>query len=274
MKKIAVIGTPDRYAELQKLGLPQGVKVEYFDQMQIEMSELREELLSTGYGDNAGDEDLDLMGMDEQLDEISERLANVDWADFDLVIDLNLDENPTNLLDYADVGGLVVLGCAVKHSLASITRDTYSGLACRVIGINALPTMLARPIVEVSLLDPEDKPVLDKLMYELDWKFELVDDRVGMVTPRVICMIINEACFLVGEGTSDIQGVDQAMKLGTNYPMGPFEWADAMGISNVYAVLHSLGADTGEEKYKIAPLLRKQFLRDKPFYKQDTVQVV
>jgi 3-hydroxybutyryl-CoA dehydrogenase len=274
MKKIAVIGTPERYEELQKLGLPAGVKVEFFDQMQIEMNELREELISSGYGDDPGDEDLDLMGMDDQLDELNERLSNVDWEEFDLVIDLNLDENPTNLLDYADVEGLVVLGCAVRQSLAAITRDTYAGLGCKIIGINALPTMLARPVVEVSLLEPGDKPVLDKLMYELDWKFELVDDRVGMVTPRIVCMIINEAGFLVGEGTSNIQGVDQAMRLGTNYPMGPFEWADAIGINNVYAVLYALGTDSGEEKYKIAPLLKKHFLKEKLFYPLSPVQVI
>jgi 3-hydroxybutyryl-CoA dehydrogenase len=87
-----------------------------------------------------------------------------------------------------------------------------------------------------------------------------------MVTPRIVCMIINEACFVLKEGTAGISEVDQAMKLGTNYPHGPFEWADKIGIHNVFDVLEALHADMNEEKYKMAPLLRQYYLRDQSFY--------
>jgi len=56
------------------------------------------------------------------------------------------------------------------------------------------------------------------------------------------------------------------MKLGTNYPYGPFEWADLIGIKEVYETLHALYEDTKDERYKICPLLKRYYLLKQPFY--------
>lgn len=103
-------------------------------------------------------------------------------------------------------------------------------------------------------------------MKTLGMEYELVNDEIGMVTPRIVSMIINEACFVLGEGTAEVEAVDQAMKLGTNYPKGPFEWADAIGIENVFHLLESLHIATGDGKYKIAPRLRRHHERYEKFY--------
>jgi 3-hydroxybutyryl-CoA dehydrogenase len=63
---------------------------------------------------------------------------------------------------------------------------------------------------------------------------------VGFVTPRVISMIINEACLALQEGVSTKEEIDTAMKLGTNYPFGPFEWMDRIGQDKIYALLLKL----------------------------------
>ena len=89
----------------------------------------------------------------------------------------------------------------------------------------------------------------------------IVQDRVGLVTPRIIAMIINEAYFTVMEGTASRADIDTGMKLGTNYPMGPFEWAGKWGIGNIYELLESLYNDTKDERYKICPLLKQEYLQ-------------
>ena len=61
------------------------------------------------------------------------------------------------------------------------------------------------------------------------------------------------------------EAIDRAMKLGTNYPFGPFEWADRVGLYNVVQVLESIRMETGEEKYRVAPLLRDYFRKSKNF---------
>ena len=81
-----------------------------------------------------------------------------------------------------------------------------------------------------------------------------------MVSPRVICMIINEAYFTFEEGTASREDIDLAMKLGTNYPFGPFEWADKIGLANVCKLLKAVYEDTGDARYKLCPLLQEKNL--------------
>jgi len=88
-----------------------------------------------------------------------------------------------------------------------------------------------------------------------------------MVTPRIIFMIINEACYTLQERTATIQDIDLGMKLGTNYPLGPFEWADKIGIKNVYETLLAVYEDTKDERYKICSLLKTMYLKNESFYR-------
>jgi 3-hydroxybutyryl-CoA dehydrogenase len=102
-------------------------------------------------------------------------------------------------------------------------------------------------------------------MLQLNWNYKIVEDRVGMVTPRIIFMIINEACYTLQEGTASMQDIDISMKLGTNYPMGPFEWANKIGINHVYQTLENLYQDTHDERYKVCPLLKTKYLKGEDF---------
>jgi len=132
-------------------------------------------------------------------------------------------------------------------------------------GFCGLPTLLNRSLLEVSLYHEADRAKLAETCAALSTDYRVVEDRVGLVTPRVICMIINEACYTVQEGTATMQDVDLGMKLGTNYPRGPFAWANAIGVARVYAVLEAMWDDTHDERYKICPLLKRQALRGEPF---------
>ncbi|WP_234996911.1 3-hydroxyacyl-CoA dehydrogenase family protein [Hymenobacter roseosalivarius] len=122
-----------------------------------------------------------------------------------------------------------------------------------------------RPLLEVSSPNPENAPQLAETCAALGTDYRVVQDRVGLVTPRVICMIINEACYTLQEGTASIQDIDKSMKLGTRYPRGPFEWANLIGVSRVYEVLKALWEDTHEERYKVCPLLKSMYLRGEQF---------
>lgn len=134
-----------------------------------------------------------------------------------------------------------------------------------VFGLCALPTLLDRPLLEVALYKEEDAATLDTLCAALGTDYRLVADRVGLVTPRIVCMIINEACYTLQEGTASVQDIDLGMKLGTNYPHGPFEWANAIGVARVYETLECLYQDTHEERYKVCPLLKTMYLRGESF---------
>ena len=134
-----------------------------------------------------------------------------------------------------------------------------------LFGFCGLPTLLNRPLLEVSHWHESNGPKLAETCAALGTDYRVVADRVGLVTPRVICQIINEACFTVQEGTATMQDVDLSMRLGTSYPRGPFAWANAIGVARVYAVLDALWHDTHDERYKVCPLLKRQALRGEPF---------
>ena len=72
---------------------------------------------------------------------------------------------------------------------------------------------------------------------------------------RILTMIMNEAAWAVGDGVASVRDVDIAMKLGTNYPKGPLEWADEVGLEMVHSVLKSLMASLAGQRYRPAPLL-------------------
>jgi 3-hydroxybutyryl-CoA dehydrogenase len=190
----------------------------------------------------------------------------IDLSAFDMIFDLSIDENSNALKYYAPLKNIPVFVGAVKTQLAAAANLYGREILCTLIGINDLPTFVNRSLAEVSLLNKTDEPTLHQIMLNLGWEYKLVQDRVGMVTPRIIMMIINEACYTLQEGTASMQDIDTSMKLGTNYPFGPFEWADRIGIKHVYETLKAVYDDTHDERYKICPMLKTIYLKNGSFY--------
>lgn len=181
----------------------------------------------------------------------------------DVVFDFLLHRQPQRLAQYAPEQ--VVFCNAATVQLAALVKEVELEKPCTLIGFNGLPTLFNRPVLEASLLQPEHEAKLKEVCAALETKHLLVDDRIGMVTPRLICMIINEACYTLQEQTGSIADIDIGMKLGTNYPKGPFEWANEMGVEHVYEVLQALYDDTKDERYKICSLLKTKYLKGEKF---------
>jgi 3-hydroxybutyryl-CoA dehydrogenase len=189
--------------------------------------------------------------------QVLENTNNILSDNFDIIFDLNFDDNLDRIDIYKNLNSNTFLCLsAVKIQLENVLPKS---LWKQTIGINALPSFLSRNSLEYCMADNVN---LDKLK-PLGWQnFYKVDSRVGMISPRVICMIINEAYFTLQEGTANKEDIDKGMKLGTAYPFGPFEWCEKIGIKNVYEVLKSLATDTADDRYKICSLLKTDYLRN------------
>jgi len=177
-----------------------------------------------------------------------------------LVFDFIVDEEPHQFQIYCEHSTKVFLNTC-KVSLGELVHLVETPPKSRIFGFNGLPTFLNRDVLEVCLWNQEELTDLKKICEELKTEFLLVDDRIGLVTPRVICMIINEAYYTAQDGTATRSDIDMAMKLGTNYPYGPFEWCQRIGVRHVYELIEALYADTQDERYKICPLLKKEYLK-------------
>jgi 3-hydroxybutyryl-CoA dehydrogenase len=85
---------------------------------------------------------------------------------------------------------------------------------------------------------------------------EWVGEAPGLVLGRILAQIVNEAHFAVSQGLATEDDCNTAMRLGFNWPRGPFEWGEAIGLARAVAILDELHALLGEERYRVAPLLR------------------
>jgi 3-hydroxybutyryl-CoA dehydrogenase len=180
--------------------------------------------------------------------------------EFDIFIDLEFDECPQNLLNYLNNSTTIFMVSAVNINLeTAFHKISRKPMSLKIIGFNALPTMVERDTIEYS--NPYGIENLELVFTELGYTTHTkVDSRIGMVTPRIIAMIINEAFYTVQEGTATEKDIDTAMKLGVNYPKGPFEFLEKIGVEYVYRILEAIYEDTKEERYKICPALKKAYL--------------
>ena len=87
-------------------------------------------------------------------------------------------------------------------------------------------------------------------------KLEWVTDLPGFLSARVLAAIINEAYLALEEGVSSKPEIDTAMKLGTNYPFGPFEWCEKIGANRIYLLLNEMAVNN--QRYLPSSLLKKE----------------
>ena len=129
------------------------------------------------------------------------------------------------------------------------TLDDF-GQAPNIIRLNAWAGCWENGLLELSAT-PAARQLAEPLLQALGWSSEWVPDIPGFLRPRVIAMLINEACLALADGVSTKAEIDLAMKLGTNYPRGPFEWADQIGHERVHQLLQVLAAT--DQRYQPAP---------------------
>jgi 3-hydroxybutyryl-CoA dehydrogenase len=194
--------------------------------------------------------------------EITSQLAQ----QYNLLIDLDLDETPERLSIYSTFLNRPIIVRSVTQSLASMVSASGTEPQCVLIGMNLLTGFISRPHAEVSLLQEKDADTLDNLMTLLGLPYTRVEDRAGMVSPRIVCMIINEASFLLQEKGATPSGIDTAMLLGVNYPKGPLAWADEIGLPLVVKTLQAVHAETGDDRYRVCPLLLRMSQRGEKFF--------
>ncbi len=137
---------------------------------------------------------------------------------------------------------------------ANAVLCTTDMLPKNYVRINAWNGFLERPVVEIAA--NEHTAAVKSILDTLGWSFTIVPDVHGMISARIIAMIINEAFFAWGDDVSSKADIDTAMRLGTNYPFGPFEWCEKIGIGHIYQLLITLSKE--DERYTPAPALTNE----------------
>jgi 3-hydroxybutyryl-CoA dehydrogenase len=183
-------------------------------------------------------------------------------ADSDLVIEAVIENFDIKAKLFRELDSVIKPGSILASNTSSISITRLAAVTTRperVIGVhfmNPVPVMKLVELIRGLQTSDETYAQIVDFCSRIDKTAVLAIDTPGFIVNRILCPMINEAIFLVQEGVKP-EDIDNAMKLGTNQPMGPLTLADFVGLDTLLYILQLLHRELGEDKYRPCPLLVK-----------------
>jgi 3-hydroxybutyryl-CoA dehydrogenase len=192
--------------------------------------------------------------LETQLDASTHQRCELENAD--LVIDcaVQLEPEPirsTVLTKALPVLALCYASSATRYASRASHPEQVSGFSCVPTAKGSSLIELCAPFQNASKLE-----FAQDFFASLGMQTITVPDSVGLIVARTVACLANEAFSALASGVADAQTIDTAMRLGTNYPLGPLEWAEMIGLKDILTIIEGLHAEHGEQ-YRPHPLLRR-----------------
>ncbi len=184
-------------------------------------------------------------------------------ADADLVIEAATEDMEAKKALFAELNGICKPETIIATNTSSLSITEIaaaSGRPDKVIGMhffNPVPAMKLVEIIKGLATSEETKAAIVELTVALGKTPVEVEEAPGFVVNRILIPMINEGIGILADGVADVKGIDAAMKLGANHPMGPLELGDLIGLDVVLAIMDVMYTEYGDPKYRAHTLLRK-----------------
>ncbi|MEO5944024.1 MAG: 3-hydroxyacyl-CoA dehydrogenase family protein [Ferruginibacter sp.] len=182
-----------------------------------------------------------VFGADSLYNELIQCNTGIDWIRVKAIRELDDRKNIDALFVLDEAIDITDINLAEKPVFINCVTKTLKQLSAQknIIRINGWSGFLSKGLWEVSGILNE---YAVNVLLECSKKYITTPDEPGFISARILAMIINEAFYTEADKVSDRSAIDIAMKLGTNYPFGPFEWAEKIGTEKIYELLMALSA--------------------------------
>jgi 3-hydroxybutyryl-CoA dehydrogenase len=262
MQTVAVIGAGQMGSGIAQTVAQHGMHVLLSD-MDLALAERAKTGIDKALGKLVGKGKLSIAEAEAALARITPVADYEPMAEAELVIEAATEKEEIKRRIFQAAGKVLAQGAIMATNTSSIPITRMASASpdpARFIGLhffNPVPVMGLIEVIPGLATSPDTVARTRAFAEKLGKEVVEAQDEPGFVVNRILLPMINEAVFVLGQGTANVADIDKGCRIGLNHPMGPLELADFVGLDTCLDIVRVLYNTTGDSKYRPAPLLMK-----------------
>jgi 3-hydroxybutyryl-CoA dehydrogenase len=262
MEKLAVIGAGQMGSGIAQISAQSGYHV-YLSDLSIELAQKAKDGIARQFGKMVEKAKMTRPDADAALTRLEPVAGYAAMADAGMIIEAATEREDIKRKIFAEVGKVLGADAVLASNTSSISITRLAQASpdpARFIGMHFFNPVPLMPLLEIIRgLATSDATAEKARAFGTTAGKQVIfaADSPGFVVNRILLPLLNEAFFALGEGLASIEDIDKGVRLGLGHPIGPLSLADLIGLDTILEILKVFQNDTGDPKYRPAPILLK-----------------